>query len=249
MAPCTCASPASMRQASTDTSCVAEENATSRANSTMRSNASPGSVAAMTNSPTAMPIRARSIQQRRLPSQRVSNGSGSRSMTGAQKNLMEYSTPSSEAKPITVRDTPACFSHADRVWSTSRYGRPEEKPRKPMPMTRGWPYIVHAVRQRCSRPDGCAAASEGDIIIQRKRRMIGQPLLAVDRFGHGLVGQSRRGRMVVDAPADVVVPGAAPVRPPGVFVGIRVQAAKDVDQPDFIEHAIHPVALMRQKAG
>ena len=42
-----------------------------------------------------------------------------------------------EKKPMVVRDTSAVVSHADSVEKTSRKGSPDEKPRKPMPMTRG----------------------------------------------------------------------------------------------------------------
>ncbi len=43
----------------------------------------------MLNSPTAIPTCASSIQLRRRPSMRCSTGKGSRSTTGAQKNLIE----------------------------------------------------------------------------------------------------------------------------------------------------------------
>src|SRR5690625_3782663 len=156
--------------------------------------------------------------------------------------------PIQEKNPIMVRDTPACASQADSVENTSRNGNPEEKPRKPMPMTRGWPYTVHASRHRCKRAASKPAGSELDIIIQRQRRMIGQALFPVYGFGDRLGRQPRRRHMVVDAPSDVVVPGAAAIRPPGELVRIRVDAAKHIHQPEFVEYLVHPRALVRQKA-
>ena len=68
---------------------VADEKATTSANSAIWVRFCVGSVADMPRIPRPMPIMAKSIQLRRLPMARVKNGSGRRSTTGAQKNLIE----------------------------------------------------------------------------------------------------------------------------------------------------------------
>ena len=70
-------------------SCVAEEKATSSANTTIHQRSVRGSQNAMPSRPPAMPACASSIQERRRPSQRVSSGSGTRSTTGDHTNLKE----------------------------------------------------------------------------------------------------------------------------------------------------------------
>src|SRR5699024_5477354 len=132
--------------------------------------------------------------------------------------------PIQEKKPIVVRDTSACVSHADRVENTSRNGRPAEKPRKPMPITRGLAYTAQALRHCCSRLFKMAVASEDDIIIRGQRRMIGQPLSPIHGLSRGQCRQAWCRDVIIDAPADVLLPGAAAIRPPGVFIGIRVEA-------------------------
>ena len=68
---------------------VAEEKATTTANAASHHRSVRGSQNAMASRPSPMPICARSIQERRRPSQRVRSGSGTRSTTGAQTNLKE----------------------------------------------------------------------------------------------------------------------------------------------------------------
>jgi hypothetical protein len=89
MAPCISGGAASMRHASTEMSCVAEQNATSSASAATVPRFPVGSMCAMLASPTAMPACAISIQLRRRPSSRPRIGSSSRSTTGAQKNFTE----------------------------------------------------------------------------------------------------------------------------------------------------------------
>ena len=50
---------------------------------------------------------------------------------------------------MAVRETPASRSQADIVAKTSTSGRPAEKPRNNIPMTRGCRYIASADRQSC----------------------------------------------------------------------------------------------------
>jgi len=70
-------------------SCVAEEKATTSANTTIHHRSVRGSQNAMASRPPAIPLWASSIHERRRPSQRVSSGSGTRSTTGDQTNLNE----------------------------------------------------------------------------------------------------------------------------------------------------------------
>src|SRR5882672_819944 len=87
------------------------------------------------------------------------------------------------------------------------------------------------------------------LIVDRQRRMVGETPALVDRLA------GRRGRhlgrrdLVVDAPADVLRIGAAAVRPPGVLLGVLVEAAKDVDEADLVEDACQPFALLGEEAG
>ena len=84
-----------------------------------------------------MPTCATSSQLRLCPSTLLSSGSGTRSIIGAQKTLIEYIMPTQLKKPMVVRLISASVSQADKVENTSRKGRPAEKPRNSMPITRG----------------------------------------------------------------------------------------------------------------
>src|SRR4051812_15827891 len=101
------------------------------------------------------------------------------------------------------------------------------------------------------RPSGNllrASLSERVVIIDRQRRVVREPLGLVDRFLARAGGDARRRDLVVDAPADVLRPGLAAVGPPGVLIGLRVEAAEDVDIAQLVEHARQPGALLRQEA-
>ena len=84
-----------------------------------------------------MPICASSIQPRRLPSRVVKGGTASRSTTGAQNTMMEKVMPTQLNRPMVARLTPTSRSQNDSVENSSRKGRPAEKPRNSIPITRG----------------------------------------------------------------------------------------------------------------
>src|SRR5271169_2764998 len=77
--------------------------------------------------------------------------------------------------------------------------------------------------------------------------MIREAPVLVDRYGAGRGRYTRCGNLVVDAPANVVCPSLAAVRPPRVLLGLRVNAAKNVDETQFIEHAREPRPFLGQE--
>src|SRR5258708_2739354 len=101
---------------------------------------------------------------------------------------------------------------------------------------------------RQSRSAVLLLALGGAVIIDRQGRVVGEALLLVDRFLQRRGGDARRGDLVVDAPADVLRPGLAAVRPPGVLVGLVVDPPENVDEADLVEHAREPGALLGEKA-
>ena len=68
---------------------VAEEKATTTANTASHHRSARGSQNDMASRPSPMPVWASSIHERRRPSRRVRKGSGTRSTTGDHTNLME----------------------------------------------------------------------------------------------------------------------------------------------------------------
>src|SRR5688572_5111698 len=86
------------------------------------------------------------------------------------------------------------------------------------------------------------------VVVDDQRRVIGEAPGLVDRFSARARGDARRGDLVVDAPAYVLLPRLAAVRPPGVLVGLVVQAPEYVDEAELVEHPREPRALLGQKA-
>src|SRR5512134_2661067 len=73
------------------------------------------------------------------------------------------------------------------------------------------------------RPSLIAASSaERVVVIDDQRRVVGEALVDVDRRRACPRRDAGRGDLVVDAPADVLLPRLATVRPPGVALGPRV---------------------------
>src|SRR5690349_20425759 len=97
---------------------------------------------------------------------------------------------------------------------------------------------------------GCRLALhplEGVVILDRQRRVVGEALRLVDRLLARRLRHPRRGDLVVDAPADVLLPRLAAVGPPGVLLGSCVDGAEHVDEADLVEHAREPGALLGQE--
>src|SRR4029078_539959 len=57
-----------------------------------------------------------------------------------------------------------------------------------------------------------------------------------------------RRHVVVDPPADILLPGLAPVAPPRVLLGTRVEPPKRVDIAEMVERVRQPRALLRREA-
>src|ERR1043165_5677209 len=131
---------------------------------------------------------------------------------------------------------PCCASRVVSVAPIMAKVKPEEMPRN---SAASW------ARSRYGR----TASAQRVLIVDGQRRVVGKPLRLVDRF---LLRRRRdaRGRdLVVEAPADVLLPRLAAVRPPGVLLRLVVQAAEDVDETHLVEHARQPGALLGQEAG
>src|SRR5688572_11358891 len=79
--------------------------------------------------------------------------------------------------------------------------------------------------------------------------MVREPLRLVDRLPDRGGGNTGSGDLVVDAPADVLLPSLAAVGPPGVLLRLRVQAPEHVDVAELVEHLAEPGALLGQEAG
>src|SRR3990170_1639094 len=86
------------------------------------------------------------------------------------------------------------------------------------------------------------------VIVDRERRVIREAAPLVDRGLERFRGDAGRGDLVVDAPADVLRPGLAAVRPPGVLLGPGVEAPEYVDEARLVEHLRQPGALLGQEA-
>src|SRR5215470_16818741 len=67
------------------------------------------------------------------------------------------------------------------------------------------------------RPSGSRSAQRM-VVVDRQRRVVGEALVLVDPRALRLRGNAGRGDLVVDAPADVLLPRLAAVRPPGVLL-------------------------------
>src|SRR5262245_21881626 len=98
------------------------------------------------------------------------------------------------------------------------------------------------------RPSGSRLA-QGGVIVDGQRCVVGEALFLVDARALRLRGDPRRRDLVVDAPADVLLPRLAAVRPPGVLPRARVDAAEHVHPADLVERLAEPGALLGQEAG
>src|SRR5574341_1563506 len=85
-------------------------------------------------------------------------------------------------------------------------------------------------------------------VIDDEGRVVREPSCLVDRLFAGPFGDAGRGDLVVDAPAHVLLPRLATIGPPGVLVGLVVQAPEDVDEAQLVEYAREPLALFGQEA-
>src|SRR5256885_2224468 len=214
------------------TSCDAEMNATSTASSANTRVAWPGEVADIHSSAPASASSVITSQLRRRPS----HGSSKRSISGAQRNLKVYGSPTMLRKPMVAMSTPSAVSQACMAWPVSASGRPEAKPRRVTTVRR-----CSATRSTRDDDDTRSTGalmprlSQLEVVVDHHRRVIREALLEIDRLAHGGAGDARRGQVVVDAPAHVLRPRLAAVAPPGVLLGVRVERTEHVDQADAVE--------------
>src|SRR5688572_8510877 len=138
---------------------------------------------------------------------------------------------------------PCCARRVVSVAPIIAKAKPDEMPRNRAASGAGSKYgRMPSGRRACQ-------LAEVVVIVDRQGRMIGEAARLVDRLLHGLGRYGRRGDLVVDAPADILLPGLSPVRPPGVLVRLGVQEPEDVDIAKLVEHLREPRALLRQEAG
>src|SRR5207244_11260588 len=104
--------------------------------------------------------------------------------------------------------------------------KPEEMPRNSAAMGAGSQYG--------RRPSG-SLLTQRVVIVDRQRRVVGEAARLVDRFLDRRPGHAGRGDLVVDAPADVLLPCLVAVGPPGVRVGLQIQLAVEVHLADVVE--------------
>src|SRR5688572_23833669 len=126
--------------------------------------------------------------------------------------------PTHDRKPIVDSSIPPSRSQPPMVLPTSMKGRPAPKPSASMTATRG----VRSAR-RTSRKVGRRLGSE--VIVDGKRRVVGEPRRGVDGAGFQPRLQRRGDELVVDAPAHVLGARGAAVAPPGVVLALGVERA------------------------
>src|SRR5690242_947049 len=130
---------------------------------------------------------------------------------------------------------PCCARRVVSVAPIMEKANPEETPRNSAASGAGSRYAF--------------SPSKRPVIVDRERRVIGEAPRLVDRLLQRARRDAGRRDLVVDAPADVLLPRLAAVRPPCVLLGALVQPPEHVDVAELVEHLAQPGALLRQKAG
>src|SRR5688500_17991423 len=101
---------------------------------------------------------------------------------------------------------PCCARRVVSVAPIMAKVKPEEMPRNRAASGAGSRY-------------GRMPLGERVVIVDRQGRVVGEPLRLVDRLLRRGGGDAGGGNLVVDAPADVLLPRLAAVGPPGVLLG------------------------------
>src|SRR5437899_5428955 len=131
---------------------------------------------------------------------------------------------------------PCCARRVVSVAPIMVKAKPDEMPRNRAASGAGSRYG----RTPAGRLERQPARSEVVVIVDRERRVIREAPALVDRLADRSRRDPRRGDLVVEPPADVLRPGPAAVRPPGVLVGLVVQPPEHVDEADVVEDASEP---------
>src|SRR5918992_5269908 len=124
---------------------------------------------------------------------------------------------------------PCCARRVVRVAPIIAKAKPEEMPRKSAASGAGSTYGRIPLAQRV-------------VIIDRQGRVVGEAARLVDRLLHRLCRDAGRGDLIIDAPADVLLPCLTAARPPGVLLGIGIEAPEDIDVAQLVEHPAQPGA-------
>src|SRR3989338_2523136 len=86
-----------------------------------------------------------------------------------------------------------------------------------------------------SKADPEAVDSRSAGVIDNQRRVIGKALRLVDSRRPRPRGDAGRGDLVIEAPADILGPCLAALRPPPVIPQFGMQPAKHIDETCLIE--------------
>src|SRR5688572_493386 len=106
---------------------------------------------------------------------------------------------------------PYCASRVVSVAPIIANAKPDEMPR-------------NSAASGADSKYGRSALTQRVVIIDRERRVVGEPLSLVDRAALRRRRETRRGDLIVDAPSDVLGPRLTAVGPPGVLVRTAVHA-------------------------
>src|SRR3989338_3583060 len=86
-----------------------------------------------------------------------------------------------------------------------------------------------------SKADPEAVDSRSVGVIDNQRRVIGEALRLVNSRRLSPRGDAGRGDLVIEAPADILGPCLAAIRPPGVCRQFGMQPAKHIDKANLVE--------------
>ena len=78
--------------------------------------------------------------------------------------------------------------------------------------------------------------------------MIGKAFVLVDRSGAQGRFEAGADDLIIDAPADVLGPSLATVRPPRVLIRFRVQCPEGIDPAVLFENGVEPGAFLGEEA-
>src|SRR5258706_9914272 len=160
--------------------------------------------------------------------------------------------------PMTARLMPSVLSHAGSRLIRMYSGRPEANPVKTQISMRRFSTLHHDVvseaggadgMRDCNLPPNPDPVLEPRVVVDRQRCVIGKTLRLIDAHSPRPCGDSRSRNLVVDAPAHVLRPRLAAIRPPGVLPRPRVHAAEHVHPADFVEGLRQPGALLGEESG
>src|SRR5688572_12631400 len=132
---------------------------------------------------------------------------------------------------------PCCASRVVSVAPIMANAKPDEMPKPRAASGAGSKY----------RRTPAGSRLELMLVVDNEGRVVREALCLVDRLAPRGGCDSRRGDLIIDAPADVFLPRLAAIRPPGVLVGLVVQLAEHVDEAELVEYAREPRTLLRKE--